>query len=665
MNYRTIYLFLTWLTMVALASPSFGFEKTKMHKLPTASALLAGMEGDTNRPGMDYRNFDAATAQQCQATCNNETQCKSWSWVKSGAQGPNGRCWLKTGAPDVAKNDCCISGVKPEAAPAPFVTHMPNTGTAKTTLSKPGEIIPNIPNTEVNKMKHDMLAPKKEVTNGAMPKIMKPSVEAKTKTLGGNIPAKEVKPKSFAKIQMSAPKKYTNALALHEVKKHTDAVATENKLATSLYNALDITNTVVGDSISKINGVNPKGFIFRPDAVLVIQGGDFGTNGNLRLLGAFRNSPQIQINDWRPNLIYARMPVNMAGEQDMSNLRFEVQPQGKPVIQVQTVSFTAEPTYEPGATSGAAQPGTAGPAPSAAQQQYQTNVTNENLLAETIFKTASIITAGMADGSLPGVFYKINGQSLKGYVFRPDSEVVIQGGGFGKSGKLRLLGGFHNTPGFKITDWRDDVIYARLDGAISGEEDLSDVSLEVQPDGRQPILHSGMRFEAARENVEIKLDYNAKGDGLRNMLDSFTTTYDSDYGFISAELKNFMILERGSFHQYIVRSTKKENWFPPGTDVLHFPLKPSFKINSYNFHEGPTFTDSGKSACTGSSGGTYFQGKYDIQQVDDHTFKVDWGVWRCHDSPTLFSDQTNINVSFYQIFGIEVSGPRGVSPYKN
>jgi len=118
MNFKPARLLIAWL-IAALALPLFAFERTAIRKPSAAIALSPGMEGDTNRPGMDYRNFDIGTAAQCQIACNTESQCKSWSWVKPGVQGPNGHCWLKTGVPAVAKSDCCVSGVKTVAAQAP------------------------------------------------------------------------------------------------------------------------------------------------------------------------------------------------------------------------------------------------------------------------------------------------------------------------------------------------------------------------------------------------------------------------------------------------------------------------------------------------------------------------------------------------------------------
>ena len=72
-------------------------------------------EQNRDRPGMDYKNFDlpsAAGPAVCQSACNAEGQCRAWTFVKPGIQGPNPRCWLKTGVPTAKINNCCTSGVK-------------------------------------------------------------------------------------------------------------------------------------------------------------------------------------------------------------------------------------------------------------------------------------------------------------------------------------------------------------------------------------------------------------------------------------------------------------------------------------------------------------------------------------------------------------------------
>lgn len=81
--------------------------------------LLVGpsMEPDTNRPGGDYRSFEPAEARPelCQEACARDPECKAYTYVKPGVQGPGAVCWLKSAVPVASPSDCCVSGVKGSA----------------------------------------------------------------------------------------------------------------------------------------------------------------------------------------------------------------------------------------------------------------------------------------------------------------------------------------------------------------------------------------------------------------------------------------------------------------------------------------------------------------------------------------------------------------------
>jgi Ca-activated chloride channel family protein len=81
-----------------------------------AAADASGMEQDTDRPGGgDFRHVIPASDNPalCQKACQDDTQCKSWTYVKPNTvQGPRPNCWLKTGMPPATHNTCCVSGVK-------------------------------------------------------------------------------------------------------------------------------------------------------------------------------------------------------------------------------------------------------------------------------------------------------------------------------------------------------------------------------------------------------------------------------------------------------------------------------------------------------------------------------------------------------------------------
>jgi len=90
-------------------------------------SIIYGMEKDTDRPGMDYKNFDLPSPDpnHCQNACINDPQCKAFTYVKPGIQGINARCWLKTGVPALKQSTCCISGIKKADAGAPSVAPVP------------------------------------------------------------------------------------------------------------------------------------------------------------------------------------------------------------------------------------------------------------------------------------------------------------------------------------------------------------------------------------------------------------------------------------------------------------------------------------------------------------------------------------------------------------
>lgn len=83
---------------------------------------LPGLEYGIDRPGMDYRSFDLATAapQLCQSACASESQCRAFTYVQPGVQGPSARCWLKSDVPAQVANNCCISGVNGSAPMPPI-----------------------------------------------------------------------------------------------------------------------------------------------------------------------------------------------------------------------------------------------------------------------------------------------------------------------------------------------------------------------------------------------------------------------------------------------------------------------------------------------------------------------------------------------------------------
>lgn len=73
------------------------------------------IEPNVNRHGSDYRDFalDAkAEFGLCQKACEDDSQCRAFTFVKAGIQGSAPHCWLKNTVPQTYPDTTCISGVK-------------------------------------------------------------------------------------------------------------------------------------------------------------------------------------------------------------------------------------------------------------------------------------------------------------------------------------------------------------------------------------------------------------------------------------------------------------------------------------------------------------------------------------------------------------------------
>lgn len=77
-------------------------------------------ETNTDRMGMNLpptkftinKDVEAFVAvQQCEDACENNPQCRAFTYVRPGVQGPHGVCYLKGGIPPATANPCCTSGV--------------------------------------------------------------------------------------------------------------------------------------------------------------------------------------------------------------------------------------------------------------------------------------------------------------------------------------------------------------------------------------------------------------------------------------------------------------------------------------------------------------------------------------------------------------------------
>ena len=98
-----------------------GVSLTLLTVLPVLVVQAAERETSTDRPGLDYRDFELAIPlpDQCEAACNKEKQCRAWTFAWPGKKGTRAHCFLKSGLPPKKSDNCCISGIKTKQTAEP------------------------------------------------------------------------------------------------------------------------------------------------------------------------------------------------------------------------------------------------------------------------------------------------------------------------------------------------------------------------------------------------------------------------------------------------------------------------------------------------------------------------------------------------------------------
>ena len=87
-----------------------------------ATQTNPNFEYGVDRPGGDYRNFELQfdAPGLCAGQCAQEAQCRAWTYVKPGVQGPKARCWLKNVVPPPVQGATfAISGLRGTTAQPP------------------------------------------------------------------------------------------------------------------------------------------------------------------------------------------------------------------------------------------------------------------------------------------------------------------------------------------------------------------------------------------------------------------------------------------------------------------------------------------------------------------------------------------------------------------
>ena len=101
-----------WHTHFLLAFAILLFTFTPAASLASSYTVEEGFD----RPGGNYDSFEQTSSLQspdlCHDACESQPQCRSFTYLKPGVDGPQARCWLKNAVPPPVENVCCISGVK-------------------------------------------------------------------------------------------------------------------------------------------------------------------------------------------------------------------------------------------------------------------------------------------------------------------------------------------------------------------------------------------------------------------------------------------------------------------------------------------------------------------------------------------------------------------------
>ena len=79
----------------------------------TTPGVTRAIDQDADRVGEDYVGYNMANLQPdfCQQSCIDDRQCRAWTYVRPGTQGPQARCFLKKQVPALTQANCCVSGV--------------------------------------------------------------------------------------------------------------------------------------------------------------------------------------------------------------------------------------------------------------------------------------------------------------------------------------------------------------------------------------------------------------------------------------------------------------------------------------------------------------------------------------------------------------------------
>jgi hypothetical protein len=101
--------------IVGLVFIGLGFWQPMLLREPGPGGVKMSQREDAkDRLGGDYFDFDVKIdhIEDCESACKGDTKCSAWTYVKPGYRGPLARCYLKSVAPAMSDNTCCVSGRK-------------------------------------------------------------------------------------------------------------------------------------------------------------------------------------------------------------------------------------------------------------------------------------------------------------------------------------------------------------------------------------------------------------------------------------------------------------------------------------------------------------------------------------------------------------------------
>lgn len=254
--------------------------------------------------------------------------------------------------------------------------------------------------------------------------------------------------------------------------------------------------------------------------------------------------------------------------------------------------------------------------------------------------------AGKKSSAIPeSGIWTVNGKG-QGFLVTPGATLTLEGWAFGETmGQVNVLGQFPSgAAALRIVDWHNGVVSALLPAGIRGVAD-HDVTVQlITREGKVFLLRSG-KFVASREDVTVT-------QGIPRLV----------------TLRAEPVWQAGLDDSgHLLRVLTYDNMgnppcLPPGRDVLTVrdPGR-GFVVTGISAHWGRT--DTGDGDGYGNPGNHMFAPGYGFGDWNGDSIDVKWGVWRSHESPSIWLADPSISCrSEYQI-AVTLSGPAGVSPF--